>query len=554
MLHLPCSRALRTATLIALTACTVASAQTTTKHTCHRLDFSPSPADDALGNRNYAEAERLYTADLAAAPASTEAMAGLVRTSLAANKLTEALERAQHFDTAHPNDAALIDALGAVRFRRGEVADAATAFNRSMQLDPCNPRTHLDEYLYFNFSGMRATSQQQLDMAHTLMPDNPAYGLPWQRSHAPAPTQAETIEAFKKRLADPKLTDDQRKGLTAAIAGIETRAKGNCELVSPVAKVKLQLYDIETQSMDMVDETYGVGIDVQLNGKKKRLEVDTGASGLLLSHAAAISAGLTPEMEARVAGIGNGGAANSFVTHVDDIRIGALEFKNCMVTVLEQTNSPTHVLEHTDGLIGTDVFRDYLVTLDTPGRELRIEPLPKRPDDKGAVAVTLNTTTGSNASGLTTAETAKDRYIAPEMKDWTPIYRSGHLIFVPASVGNAPIKLMLIDSGSAKNFISPEIGRDVSHVAADYDTHIIGVSGQVKNVYQAKDVSITFANINQMTHFMTAIDTSFMGHPAGAEISGLIGFPMLRELILTIDYRDNLIHVVYDKKKGLHGG
>ena len=28
--------------------------------------------------------------------------------------------------------------------------------------------------------------------------------------------------------------------------------------------------------------------------------------------------------------------------------------------------------------------------------------------------------------------------------------------------------------------------------------------------------------------------------------------PILRELVLSIDYRDNLIHVVYDPKKGYH--
>ena len=39
---------------------------------------------------------------------------------------------------------------------------------------------------------------------------------------------------------------------------------------------------------------------------------------------------------------------------------------------------------------------------------------------------------------------------------------------------------------------------------------------------------------------------------AGVEISGLIGFPTLRQLVISIDYRDNLVHVVYDPKKGYH--
>ena len=74
-----------------------------------------------------------------------------------------------------------------------------------------------------------------------------------------------------------------------------------------------------------------------------------------------------------------------------------------------------------DGLIGPDVFRDYLVTLDLPGREVRLGALPKRPDDTGARTASLDTSdeSGDEATALNEADRAKDRYVAPEMKDWT---------------------------------------------------------------------------------------------------------------------------------------
>lgn len=43
-----------------------------------------------------------------------------------------------------------------------------------------------------------------------------------------------------------------------------------------------------------------------------------------------------------------------------------------------------------------------------------------------------------------------------------------------------------------------------------------------------------------------------MAQLSGVAISGIIGFPTLRELVISIDYRDNLVHVVYDPKKGYH--
>jgi hypothetical protein len=51
---------------------------------------------------------------------------------------------------------------------------------------------------------------------------------------------------------------------------------------------------------------------------------------------------------------------------------------------------------------------------------------------------------------------------------------------------------------------------------------------------------------------MLSYDNTMLARTTGVEISGLIGFPTLRELIISIDYRDNLVHVVYDPKHGFH--
>jgi hypothetical protein len=51
---------------------------------------------------------------------------------------------------------------------------------------------------------------------------------------------------------------------------------------------------------------------------------------------------------------------------------------------------------------------------------------------------------------------------------------------------------------------------------------------------------------------MTSFDTNSISRNAGVGISGFIGFTTLRDLIISIDYRDNLVRVVYDPKKGYH--
>jgi hypothetical protein len=52
----------------------------------------------------------------------------------------------------------------------------------------------------------------------------------------------------------------------------------------------------------------------------------------------------------------------------------------------------------------------------------------------------------------------QDRYIAPEMQSYTRIYRFGHDLLIPTSIGKVPNKLFLMDTGAMFNFISPAAG------------------------------------------------------------------------------------------------
>jgi len=505
----------------------------------------PSEADKALQQRRYPDAERLYGEALAANPNLDVALAGLARTTLAEGKLADALALAIKDSSAHPNDPVLLDALGEVRFRRGEVDEAAMAFNQSVRLSSCNGVTMYDMARFLNLSGMYKSAQRRLDIAHALAPMNPEIAQRWGETHAVPATDEQRLVSLKSARENPSLSDEAKLGLEAAIKGVESNERGSCELVSPVTETKMPIVPI-ANGMTMQQDMHAAALDILFNGKRRRLEIDTGASGLLLSREVAKSAGLIPEREIKTGGIGDEGPTGAFVTHVDDIKIGAMEFKNCMVQVLEKST-----VLGTDGLIGPDVFRDFLVTLDIPGREVRIGPLPKRPDEAAAQPASLDTS-GKNTGAASEADSAKDRYVAPEMKDWTPVFRSGHLLIVPTVIGNAPVKLFMMDTGAGMDMITPAAAREVTHVAGSGDVHIFGISGEVKTTLVADKVTIGFAGVRQVVSDMDSFDSGAMAQASGVEISGAIGFPTLRELVISIDYRDNLVHVVYDPKKGYH--
>jgi hypothetical protein len=142
----------------------------------------------------------------------------------------------------------------------------------------------------------------------------------------------------------------------------------------------------------------------------------------------------------------------------------------------------------------------------------------------------------------------QDRYIAPEMHGYTRIFRFGHDLLIPTKIGDAPQKLFLLDTGAFTNSISPSAARDVTKAHGDSDVIVKGISGSVKNVYSANKAVLQFGNLRQENQDMLAFDTTSISESNGTEVSGFLGFTLLRFLDIKIDYRDALIDFNYDPK------
>jgi predicted aspartyl protease len=286
---------------------------------------------------------------------------------------------------------------------------------------------------------------------------------------------------------------------------------------------------------------------VKFNGKDRRLQIDTGSTGILISRAAAMFLGIQREDVKQTGGIGDQGTVKTSVTHVASIKIGGVEFTNCPVEILEKWS----VLD-SDGLIGGDVFEDSLLTLDFPKHELRIAPLPERPGEKKVEP------TSPDSTGDDEVEQAHDPYIAPGMEKWQRVYRSGHDLLMPTGIVETKRikdesawkeKLFLLDTGSELNLISPTAAREVTKVYRDESTGFRGIQGEVDKVYEAYKFTLSFAGLRLDSPSMTSIDTTKISHDNGVEISGFIGAPALTQLVLHIDYRDNLVWCEYTPKK-----
>ena len=499
--------------------------QAPVKKSCSVNSAAPTEAENSLGS-DPAKAEALYLA----MPPSSATTAGVIRAKLEQKQLDEALKLAVNEDAAHPNDPVLLDALGEVRFRRGEVADASPLLTRSIALDPCAGRTHYDISRFQELNGNYASAEKELNFAHALSPKDPRITRTWNREHRRMTTPAQQVVALQQRASSAGISDDEKKALAGQIATEQARAQGGCRLTEPVTATKIPLLTMGNAASD--EGSHASGLEISFNGKKRHLLLDTGASGLSLTKAAAAALGLTPQASIKVGGFGEDGASGGYVTHVDSIRVGSMQFQNCMVEVIDTGDR----LGSLDGLVGPDVFRAFLVTIDFPADELRLGPLPKRPNDAAGTA-TLETDEDDTGGGVGGGR--QDRYTAPEMKDWFPVFRYGHLLIVPTEIGKGLNKLFVMDTGSMSNLISPEAAREVSRVSAD-DSELRGVSGKSKTMFNGGAVTLKFANIRQPASGILAVK---LPDVAGGEveISGFLGYQSLRQLKIEIDYRDNLV-------------
>ena len=511
------------------------------RKSCSVNTAAPNPAETALNRGDFAPAETLFRALLAKSAGNEAAHEGLVRALIAQNKVDDAAQDAEAWAAVAPASSMALTALGDVRLRQGDSRAAFVQFQKSAQADLCNARAYYGIARIDGLAGMHASSKRLIEQAYKLHPTDDDINTAWI---ATLPRKERLVKWADYAEHSDQISEENRAKLKTNLEKESLYHVSDCRMAptSP-REAKVSMAEI----MDGPTRFVGWGLDVQFNGKRRRLQIDTGASGITISRAAAMFLGIQREDATQMWGVGDKGDVKTSIAHVASIKIGGIEFTNCPVEILEKWS----VLD-SDGLIGGDVFAASQLTLDFPKHELRIAPLPERPGEKKDAAAT------PEATGDDEVVEAHDPYIAPEMAKWQRIYRYGHDLLMPTGIVETKRikddtawkeKLFILDTGASLNFISPAAAKEVTKVSRDRDTEVRGISGEVDKVYEAGKFTLAFAGLRLDSPSMTAIDTSKDSHADGVEISGFIGAPALTQLVLHIDYRDNLVWCEYTPKK-----
>ena len=518
---------------------------------------NPAPdlaaADQLYRSGKFADAEAAYFAVLRNDPMVVAAHVGRVRSMLRQQKIDEAYDAVNAALARAPRSAALLAAKGDIQFRLGDMSQAELSWLAAKKLDPSEVDAYLGLARLYRAYSLYRKAYDEIQSAHAVAPDDPEVHRAWLQMLPRKDRQA----ALK---VDSSGAHPDEAGAAGApvqhVAALPDKPEAPvhaCKLVSKVEKTSARLeemYGSERQGYGSgVPRVRGVGLQVGLNGKNARLILDTGAGGILVSRKVAERSGLTHLGATAFAGIGDKGWQAGYVAVADRIRVGELEFQDCVVSVSEKPS-----VADDDGLIGADVFSAFLIDIDLAQLKLNLSPLPRRPDDAGA-PTSLNSEGEEQANaepgeGGAKAELRlpKDRYIAPEMANWTRVFRFGHALLVPTIVNDSKPMLFELDTGAFANIISVRTGRQVAKVGTDSDMEVRGLSGTVKKVYTADKAMLAFGHVRQPMLDIVTMDLSNMSRYMGTEISGFLGFATLRILDVKLDYRDGLVDITYDPK------
>lgn len=526
---------------------------------------APNPdlaaADQLFRSGKFVEAESSYQAIVQKDAKLVPAQVGLVRSMLKQQKIDESLDAANKALMLTPDSAALLAVKGDVQFRRGEMAGAEISYLRAKVVDPKEVRTYLGLARLYSSYSLYRKAYDLLQTAHTLAPTDIEVQRAWLRM-LPRKEKLTALEAYLAELHpdDPEETQWMQEYLDFLKATVDKPVHA-CRLVSKVEQTETKL---EVMYGPDIHRIRGIGLSVNLNDHHARLLLDTGAGGIIISRKVAEKAGLTRISAEHYSGIGDKGLQTGYTAVADHIRIGELEFQDCVVSVSDKRS-----VGDEDGLIGADVFGAYLVDIDLPGMKLKLSPLPKRPEDAVAPK-SLNSEGEDQANAERKEENSteqdsrqprssaadskparrlpKDRYIAPEMANWTKVFRFGHMMLVPTFVNDSPAMLFGLDTGAFANILSLREGRRLGKVNSEERLRVHGLSGEVNKVYSAK-ATLRFGHLQQPSMDVVTFDISSQSRRIGTEVSGFLGFAMLRILDVKLDYRDGLVDFGYDPKR-----
>lgn len=437
---------------------------------------------------------------------SDKAHAGLVESFLKVDNVKSAEKSSLQALQAFSQSALVHAVRGDVLFRRGLISEANDEYETALKIDPQCARGWLGMGKVEDANSHRAKAGENIAKAHQLDSEDGDALYEWA-IRQPYP---DNVAALEKHLADFHSDPD-----------IERHEREYVELLKALAgrpvwilKPDVERAEIKMDSLlfgpDLARRGYSLKVGFNDRGSAT-LMLDTGSSGVTITRKFAEKIGATKLSDQLLAGIGKG-ARPGYTAWVDKVIIGPLEFHDCFVHVV-----PDAIAE-TDGLIGTDIFTKFLVTVDFRAGKLRLEPL-------------------FDAASVAQQPT--------QAREFSPAFGFGHLLLLSTQTDKTTRGLFVLDSGSNISSISQELAEH-SRQMRSVTLPVSGAGGNANSAYIGDGMTLEFSRMRRPNQRLISVDLHSISKNVGTEISGQIGFATLENLRVIIDYRDGLVR--FDEK------
>ena len=254
-----------------------------------------------------------------------------------------------------------------------------------------------------------------------------------------------------------------------------------------------------------------------------------------------------------------------------------MQFANCPVSVVTDSE-----LGHRYSVIGTSFFRDFRLHIDWVAKTMTLSPYPGAPV-LAAEAAPMDAVNLGNEQG------------------WSHALIDDNRILVPAMVEKRPVGIVMLDTSNTMNMLSPAAAAPFKPTM-DQTVNVEGVSGPLVRIFRkdgggnanvsdviglegvpgalvdtamtnkqggggtervssvastnGKNVpikivgdrmAVAFAGNQPPIFALFSFDISPASHAAGVEIGGIIGYSVLRQYFIDIDYRNGMVNLTYDQ-------
>jgi len=398
-----------------------------------------------------------------------------------------------------PRTAESLAFQGEIDFRKGNFEKARTSYQAAIQMNEKTARAHFGLGKLALAKVNSKTALTEFRRAIALDPTEPLYHFYASEAADLEKSTAESKKHLEEFLRLDRHDDEDRlieaRAALALMAAFRNKEYGVVKAPDQPVPIPLR------KTLNLIFA------DVRINGKGPyNFVIDTGASQTALSEKLARDLGLKVITSTVLHGVGGSGKANSNIYRIDQLQIGDVSVGDLPVGTFDDPI----ISQLADGIIGTAMLADFIITINYPQGLLELSHKPVTAPDAIAIWCVSN------------------------------------MLLLPADANGKPGNF-IVDTGAITSVLSLSManamGVNEKTPGALVDLGIAGVGGAQGVTLMLPPVTLKSARQSEALSQALAIDLKEVSRMLGTEVSGVAGFDFLSKYKLTIDYYKAEIHL-----------